>query len=37
MCVYICTMYFRAEYFTQKTNMEAQKEWKYSQHAAAAG
>lgn len=32
--VYICTRYFRGEYLTLKTSMEAQKEWKYSQHTA---
>lgn len=35
--VYRCTTYFRDEYFTLKTNMEAQKEWKYSQHTISAG
>lgn len=35
--VYICTTYFRDEYFTLKTNMEAHKEWKYSQHTITAG
>lgn len=35
--VYIRTTYFRDEYFTLKTNMEAQEEWKYSQHTITAG
>lgn len=29
--------FFRDEYFTLKSSMEAQKEWKYSQHTISAG